>query len=105
MGEPVAFRALLPILDAYKIVGDELETLDAPFDEKRFLGACLARARLYRIAQRLFSGESASQIMFKSALALAKNRGLLEASPGVAERRAEFAAELRTTRNLAAEGI
>jgi glycerol-3-phosphate O-acyltransferase len=105
MGEPVAFWALLPFLDAYQIVGDELETLDAPFDEKRFLGACLARARLYRIEQRLFSGESASQIMFKSALALAKNRGLLEASPGVAERRAEFAAELRTTRNLAAEGI
>lgn len=105
MGEPVAYWALLPFLDAYQIVGDELEALTGPFKEKEFLNACLARARLYRIEERLFSGESASQVLFKTALALAGNRDLIEDAPDVELRRAEFAAEVRSTRQLAAEGI
>jgi hypothetical protein len=36
---------------------------------------------------------------------LARNRELLEESEGVMERRAEFASEVRATRQLAAEGI
>jgi len=102
MGEPVAYWALLPFLDAYQVVGDELEALERRFDEKAFLQACLARARMYRIERRLLSGESASQVLFKSALALARNRDLLEETPGVAERRRVFAAEVREARNLAA---
>ncbi|HUG31621.1 MAG TPA: 1-acyl-sn-glycerol-3-phosphate acyltransferase [Acidimicrobiia bacterium] len=105
MGDPVAYWAVLPFLDAYQIVGDELETLDRVFDQKRFLDACLARARMYRIEERLFSGESASQVLFKSALALAKNRGLIEEASGVVERRRRFAAEIRAARDLAAAGI
>jgi len=105
MGEPVAYWAVLPFLDAYQIVGDELEALDRPFEEKRFLQACLDRARMYRIEERLFSGESASQVLFKSALALAKNRDLVEDTLDVATRRVEFAAEVRAARNLAAEGL
>jgi glycerol-3-phosphate O-acyltransferase len=105
MGDPVAFLALLPFLDAYQIVGDELESLDTSFDEKKFLQSCLARARMYRIEERVFSGESASQVLFKSALALARNRGLVEESPGVEKRRAEFAEEMRDARDLAARGL
>jgi glycerol-3-phosphate O-acyltransferase len=105
MGEPVAYWALLPFLDAYQIVGDELETLAEGFDEKRFLQACLARARMYRIEERLFSGESASQVLFKSALALARNRQLLDDTPEVGSRRAVFAAEVRDARDLAAQGL
>ena len=105
MGDPVAYWAVLPFLDSYQIVGDELEALDTPFDERRFLNNCLARARMYRIEERLFSGESASQVLFKSALALARNRRLVEDSPGVAGRRAEFASEMRETRELAARGL
>jgi glycerol-3-phosphate O-acyltransferase len=105
MGDPVAYWALLPFLDAYQIVGDELEALEKAFEEKRFLQACLDRARMYRIEQRLFSGESASQVLFKSALALAQNRGLLGSGPDVARRRAEFAAEMRSARDLAAAGL
>ncbi|HEX6221755.1 MAG TPA: 1-acyl-sn-glycerol-3-phosphate acyltransferase [Acidimicrobiia bacterium] len=105
LGDPVAYWALLPFLDAYQIVGDELETLDTQFDEKKFLQSCLARARMYRIEERVFSGESASQVLFKSALALARNRGLIEESPGIDQRRSEFAAELRETRDLAARGL
>ncbi len=105
LGTPVANWAVLPILDAYQIVGDELETLRRAFDEKSFLKACLDRARMYRIEERLISGESASQVLFKSALALARNRELLELSPGVNAHRVAFASEVRAARHLAARGL
>jgi glycerol-3-phosphate O-acyltransferase len=104
MGERVAFWAVLPFLDAYQVVGDELESLRGEFNEKAFLKACLARAKMYRIEGRLISGESASQVLFKAALRLARNRGLLETSPHVTDRRADFAAEVRVARALAASG-
>jgi glycerol-3-phosphate O-acyltransferase len=105
MGDAVAFWALLPILDGYQIVGDELEALKGDFNEKAFLKACLARARMYRIEGRLISGESASQVMFKSALALARNRNLLEETPDIEFRRKIFAQEVRAARGLAAAGL
>ena len=105
LGEPVAYWALLPFLDAYQIVGDELERVRGQLDEKKFLQACLARARMYRIEERMFSGESASQVLFKSALALARNRGLIDEAPGVHDRRRGFAEEVRETRRLTAEGL
>lgn len=105
MGSPVAYWVVLPILDAYQIVGDELESLTGEFDEKKFLKACLARARMYRIEERLISGESANQVLFKSALALARNRDLIESGPDVAQRRVAFASEIRFARTLAASGL
>ena len=105
MGSAIASWAVLPILDGYQVVGDELESLDGPFDEKRFLKACLARARMYRIEDRLISGESASQVLFKSALQLASNRNLIEDMPDVDTRRSSFAAEIREARRLAAFGL
>lgn len=105
MGDPVAYWALLPFLDAYQIVGDELENLDGRFDEKRLLQACMARARMYRIEERVFSGESVSQVLFKSALLLARNRGLLEESATVGESRGRFAAEMREACALAATAL
>lgn len=100
LGTPVAHWALLPILDAYQVVGDELEALRGEYEEKAFLKACLARARMYRIEGRLISGESASQVLFKSALALAANRGLLDDTAAAA--REVFAAEVREARRVAA---
>lgn len=105
LGAPLAYWAVLPFLDAYQIVGDELEALKGKFDEKSFLKACLDRARMYRIEDRLISGESASQVLFKSALALARNRDLIDRSEHVATRRAAFAAEVRDARRLAAAGM
>jgi glycerol-3-phosphate O-acyltransferase len=105
LGPPIAYWAVLPILDAYQVVGDELESLKGRFEEKAFLKACLARARMYRIEQKLISGESASQVLFKSALNLASNRGLIDDAPDAAQRRAEFAAEVREARRLAAAGL
>lgn len=105
MGQPLAYWAVLPFLDAYQVVGDELEALQGRFEEKAFLKACLARARMYRIEERLFSGESASQVLFKSALGLAENRSLLEDGPDVGRDRSEFAAQIRRARELAAQGL
>jgi glycerol-3-phosphate O-acyltransferase len=105
LGGPVAYWAVLPFLDAYQVVGDELEALKKVFNEKSFLRACLDRARMYRIEGRLISGESASQVLFKSALALARNRDLIERSEDVQTRRAAFAAEVREARRLAAAGL
>ena len=82
-----------------------MEALTRPFDEKKFLKACLARARIYRIEEKLTSGESASQVLFKSAPNLAVNRELIDESPDVEERRSEFATEIRGARELAATGI
>jgi glycerol-3-phosphate O-acyltransferase len=105
LGAPVAYWAILPFLDAYQVVGDELEALKRRFDEKSFLKACLDRARMYRIEERLISGESASQVLFKSALALARNRDLIDQSEDVLARRAAFASEVRQARQLAAAGL
>jgi glycerol-3-phosphate O-acyltransferase len=105
LGPPIAYWAVLPFLDAYQVVGDELEALKKDFDEKSFLKACLDRARMYRIEERLISGESASQVLFKTALALARNRDLIDRSDDVRERRAAFAAEVREARELAAAGL
>lgn len=101
MGHGVSSWALLPFLDAYQVVGDELESLAKPFDEKSFLKGCLDRARMYRIEGHAISGESASQILFKSALLLARNRDLLDDDALVADRRSIFAEEIRQARNLA----
>ena len=103
MGRKVAGWALLPFLDAYQIIGDELESLGRRYNEKRFLKDSLDRARMYRIEDATISGESASQVLFKSALRLAENRSLLEDSDGVETRRSEFAASIREVRNLASE--
>jgi glycerol-3-phosphate O-acyltransferase len=105
MGPPIAHWGVLPFLDAYQIVGDELEVTKGSFNEKAFLKACLDRARMYRIEDRLISGESASQVMFKSALALADNRGLLDRDSQAAAKRQAFAEEVREARALAAVGI
>lgn len=102
MSRPVAHWAVLPFLDSYQVVGDELEALRGRFEERVFLKACLGRARMYRIEGKVISGESASQVLFKSALALAEARGLLEERPGVEDRRARFAEEVRLARALAA---
>ena len=106
MGSAVAYWAILPILDGYQIVGDELEATTGTFDEKKFLKACLARARMYRIEDRLISGESANQVLFQSALKLASNRGLLDnGDDTVPAGRSAFANEMRQARRLAALGL
>ncbi|MDH3190004.1 MAG: hypothetical protein OEM39_05095, partial [Acidimicrobiia bacterium] len=81
--------------------GDELERLTKPYEEKAFLKGSLDRAQMYRIEGKAISGESASQILFKSALGLAQNRNLLDEGPEVGVRRTAFAEEIRKARQLA----
>jgi glycerol-3-phosphate O-acyltransferase len=94
-----AHRVLRPFLDAYRLVGDHLERWDvaAPFDESRFVGECMGLGRQYHLQQRIKSAASVSQVLIRTALKLADNRGLLDPEERhLATRRGEFAEEIRT---------
>ncbi|MGH7899033.1 MAG: hypothetical protein ACREQQ_13845, partial [Candidatus Binatia bacterium] len=93
-----AHRVLRPFLEAYLVVGDELERLDpaASFDEAAFFARCLARGKQYQLQRRIQNPESVSRVLFATALKLARNRELVdESSPDLPKRRAAFAAEIR----------
>jgi glycerol-3-phosphate O-acyltransferase len=93
-----AHRVLRPFLDAYRLVGDQLERQDPhePIDEARFVSACCGLGRQYHLQQRIRSAASISQVILRTALELAKNRQLLEpAQPDLPQRRQEFASEIR----------
>jgi len=94
----LAHRILRPFLESYRVVADQLTTLDPaqPVDEKRFLSDCLGLGRQYELQKRIHAADSISKVLFQSALKLADNRGLLE--PGgleVTEARDAFAEEIR----------
>jgi glycerol-3-phosphate O-acyltransferase len=93
-----AHRTLLPFLESYLVVAENLnrQPTDASFDEARFLEGCLALGRQRLLQRRILSGSSVSKVLFATALKLARNRDLLDpSSPDLAGRRAEFAAEIR----------
>jgi glycerol-3-phosphate O-acyltransferase len=93
-----AHRVLLPFLEAYRVVGDLLarEPEQARIDEPAFLQRCLALGKQYELQRRIRSAESLSQVLFATALKLARNRGLLEPGAGeLAYRRRGFATEIR----------
>jgi glycerol-3-phosphate O-acyltransferase len=88
---------LRPFLEAYRVVADELESLESAqaFDEKRFLSDAMARGRRYRLQHRVERPESMSLVLFRTALQLAANRDLLE--PGNDDGRKSLASEIRRT--------
>jgi glycerol-3-phosphate O-acyltransferase len=93
-----AHRVLRPFLEAYQVVADELERhpVAAPVADDAFLRACRARGQQYVLQRRILSPESVSQVLFATALRLARNRDLVDPdAPDVAERRRAFADELR----------
>ena len=93
----MAHRVLRPLLEAYRVVADEIERLEpgAAFEEAPFLKGSLARGRQYQL-RRIGGAESVSNVLFGSALNLARNRGLLDdAREDPARARAAFAAEIR----------
>jgi glycerol-3-phosphate O-acyltransferase len=103
MGDSMSRWALVPFLDAYQIVADELVATGPTYNEKKFLKSALDRALMYRIEDETIAGESASQVLFKSALALAKNRELLEGNRQ--QLRDEFASYVRKVRGIARTGV
>lgn len=93
-----AHRILRPFLEAYRVVADELARRDPkqPVEEGSFLKACLALGRQYVLQHHVRSAESISQVLFRNALRLARNRGLLAADDeALREARRRFAGEIR----------
>jgi glycerol-3-phosphate O-acyltransferase len=94
-GALVAHRVLASFLEAYHVVAECLVSEPAgPLpDRDAFMRGCLHYGEQLRRQHRISSGEAVSTELFKSALQLAGNRGLLEG--GVAAERVAFAVELR----------
>jgi glycerol-3-phosphate O-acyltransferase len=89
---------LRPFLEAYQVVADNLNT-HSPYvevDTKRFITECLGLGRQYRLQRRIATEESVSQVLFKSALALAENRNLLDIDDeDLGGKRTAFATEIQ----------
>jgi glycerol-3-phosphate O-acyltransferase len=93
-----AHRVLRPFLEAYRVVGDVLESHDTgePIDEAAFLSECLGLGHQYALQRHIKRQESVSKVLFRTAVKLARNRELWE--PGEvnqAEARRRFAEEIR----------
>jgi len=102
----VAHLVLRPFLDAYSVVAEQLTVADASeeFDEQQFLAGCLRVGRQWALQRRLASEESVSAEMFRTALQLARHRGLIASDdPSLGKRRRDFADELREVRRYVAE--
>jgi glycerol-3-phosphate O-acyltransferase len=94
----LAHRVLGPFLESYEVLTDRLAARDpgAEIDEGAFVKECVGIGRQLVLQRRLDSPESVSRELFKGALELASNRGLLE--PGgqdVRARREDLAREVR----------
>jgi glycerol-3-phosphate O-acyltransferase len=93
-----AHRVLRPFLEAYRVVGDVLESHESgeQIDEAAFLSECLGLGHQYALQRYIKRQESVSKVLFATAVKLARNRGLWE--PGQsdqAEARTRFAGEIR----------
>jgi glycerol-3-phosphate O-acyltransferase len=97
-GALMAHRVLSSFLESYNVVAECLLVNSARtrVDEGAFLSECLAVGRQLRLQRRITSGEAVSTELFRSALKLADNRGLLDThNPEIAAGRQAFADELR----------
>jgi glycerol-3-phosphate O-acyltransferase len=91
----LAHLVLRPFLDAYLVLADRLaERGDDAVDEDDLLAETLAVGEQWQLQKRVASAESVSLELYRTALALARHRGLLEAAPDLAARREAFAAEI-----------
>ena len=90
-----AHWAVLPFLEAYRVVADELvETRGPVEDEKAFINAALERGKRERLTGTVEADESVSKALIQSAVSLARNRKLL--ADESADGRRIFAEEIRT---------
>lgn len=92
----LAHLVLRPFLDAYLVLADRLaDRGDSPVDEDDLLADALAVGRQWALQRRVASAESISLELFRTAMALARHKGLLEGGAGTGSAREAFAAELR----------
>ena len=90
-------RVLRPFLDAYRLVCDHLERWDpdTEIDEVRFVTECMGLGKQYHLQGTIHSAASVSQLLIKTALKLAANRGLLKTgAPDQRKQRGEFSDEI-----------
>ncbi len=95
----LAHRVLRSFLEAYLVVAERLVESGAVAagDEEAFVSASVGVSRQWHLQRRLASPESASKELLRTGWQLAGNRGLLgdpAGDPGLADRRAAFAAEV-----------
>ena len=92
----LAHLVLRPFLDAYLVLADRLaDRGDGPVEEDDLLADSLAVGQQWALQRRVASAESISLELFRTALALARHKGLIEGGEGVGSAREAFAAELR----------
>ena len=84
-----------PFVEAYRLVADVLAEGDLPSDPEEITRRALGLGRQYVAQGRLRSSEPVSVLLFQTALALARNRGLFKPGADLAARRAAFVAGLR----------
>src|SRR5207302_6780757 len=97
-GGLVAHRVLRSFLEAYHVVAQCLGgcPVGEPVDREAFTKQCLGLGEQMRRRHQITSGEAVSIELFRSALKLTDNRGLLDAGDAeLAAARVAFAAELR----------
>jgi glycerol-3-phosphate O-acyltransferase len=91
----VSHVVVRPFVEAYRLVADVLVHDSTLVSDSEVVRRALGLGRQYVAQHRLRGSESVSALLFQTALQLARNRGLLEPGPDLAERRAAFLAELR----------
>jgi glycerol-3-phosphate O-acyltransferase len=91
----VSHVVVRPFVEAYRLVADVLVHDSTLVSDSEVVQRALGLGRQYVAQHRLRGSESVSALLFRTALQLARNRGLLEPGPDLAERRAAFLAELR----------
>ena len=92
-------RILTPFLEAYSVLAERLAAQDSDkvIDQDALVAECMGLTQQRVLQRQVRSRESVSKDLFKNALLLADNRGLLNAgAPDLAERRQAFADELAT---------
>lgn len=98
-GALVARRTLQPFLDAQLVVAERLVELgDALPEEDEFLSSCLGYGRQLALQGRIASPESVSRELYAAALALARNKGLVESREQARAGREAFLAEVAELR-------
>ncbi len=91
-----AHGVLRPFAEAYRVLADVLLLPDtAGADGPALIDRCMGLGTQYHLQRRIRSAEAVSQVLFQTALDLAKNRGFLDNSPGRQDLRQTFARELR----------
>ena len=92
----LAHLVLRPFLDAYLVLADRLaDHGDSRVEDDDLLADSLAVGQQWALQRRVASAESISLELFRTALALARHKGLLEGGDGTGSAREAFAAELR----------